>query len=127
MNFENFPPRSLFRLCLTCLPVRGQVGVSALEPVSLDQQYSTIHKSPSRRGKSGRDRGTKSAQGTLDRSGQGGLAGPPGDSCDTLDTMPLTPASFAGHDLRDLEERPLTQCLTPRMNKATVYDDPPEK
>merc|ERR1719167_1627533 len=40
--------------------------------------------------------------------------------------MPLTPASFAGLDHKDLEERPLT-ALTARMNKATVYDEPPEK
>ena len=44
---------------------------------------------------------------------------------DAMD-MPLTPASFAGLDHKDLEERPLTS-LTNRMGKATVYDDPPEK
>ena len=44
---------------------------------------------------------------------------------DNLD-MPLTPASFAGLDHKELEERPLTS-LTARMGKATVYDEPPEK
>ena len=104
-----------------------QVPVSAIDPVpmsALDQQYSTIHKSPSRR----KSRGPKSQQGTMDRSHVGTMdRSRDMESCDTMDMMPLTPASFAGLDQRDLEERPLTQCLTPWMNKATVYDDPPEK
>ena len=44
---------------------------------------------------------------------------------DAMD-MPLTPASFAGLDHKDLEERPLTS-MTARMGKCTMYDDPPEK
>jgi len=47
------------------------------------------------------------------------------ESMDSMD-MPLTPASFAGLDHKELEERPLTS-LTMRREKATVYDEPPEK
>ena len=64
----------------------------------------------------------RSVPGTLDRRGNHDMTM---DSCDTMD-MPLTPASFAGLDHKELEERPLT-ALTARMNKATVYDEPPEK
>ena len=62
----------------------------------------------------------RSVPGTLDRRG----------NYDTMDDgmdMPLTPASFAGLDHKDLEERPLTSLTMGRMGKATVYDDPPEK
>ena len=87
-----------------------------IEPPSLDTQYSTIHKSPSRRKSRAMAR---SVPGTLDRRANHDM--------DTMDMdMPLTPASFAGLDHRDLEERPLTS-LTNRMGKATVYDEPPEK
>ena len=71
-----------------------------------------------------------------DRHNMGGL-----ESMDSMD-MPLTPASFAGLDhkvslmmiimsimnsmIKELEERPLTS-LTMRREKATVYDEPPEK
>ncbi|XP_040571544.1 uncharacterized protein [Lepeophtheirus salmonis] len=54
---------------------------------------------------------------TIDRKSRLG-----GDSCDTCDA-PLTPASLAGIDHRDLENRPLTRSVT----RATVYDEPPEK
>ena len=43
-------------------------------------------------------------------------------SCDTCDA-PLTPASLAGIDHRDLENRPLTRSVT----RATMFDEPPEK
>ncbi len=43
-------------------------------------------------------------------------------SCDSCDA-PLTPASLAGIDHKDLEQRTLTRSVT----RATVYDDPPEK
>ena len=90
--------------------------VQPIEPPSLDTQYSTIHKSPSRRKSRAMAR---SVPGTLDRRANHDM--------DTMDMdMPLTPASFAGLDHRDLEERPLTS-LTNRMGKATVYDEPPEK
>ena len=74
-----------------------------------------------------------------DRHNMGGL-----ESMDSMD-MPLTPASFAGLDHKvvlweyrfahneanhlneqELEERPLTS-MTMRREKATVYDEPPEK
>ena len=96
-----------------------------IEPPSLDTQYSTIHKSPSRRKSRSMAR---SVPGTLDRRGMGAMGGHSMDPMgmeDGLD-MPLTPASFAGLDHRDLEERPLTS-LTNRMGKATVFDEPPEK
>ena len=102
-----------------CQEVRDlvhQVPVQPIEPPSLDTQYSTIHKSPSRRKSRAMAR---SVPGTLDRRGNHDM--------DAMDMdMPLTPASFAGLDHRDLEERPLTS-LTNRMGKATVYDEPPEK
>jgi len=43
-------------------------------------------------------------------------------SCDSCDA-PLTPASLAGIDNRELEQRTLTRSVT----RATVYDEPPEK
>lgn len=93
-----------------------QVPVQPIEPPSLDTQYSTIHKSPSRRKSRAMAR---SVPGTLDRRGGHDMMD------DGLD-MPLTPASFAGLDHKDLEERPLTS-MTARMGKCTMYDDPPEK
>eukprot|EP00090_Calanus_glacialis_P046669 TRINITY_DN9275_c0_g1_i2.p1 TRINITY_DN9275_c0_g1~~TRINITY_DN9275_c0_g1_i2.p1 ORF type:complete len:884 (-),score=100.29 TRINITY_DN9275_c0_g1_i2:461-2989(-) len=99
-----------------------QVPVQPIEPPSLDTQYSTIHKSPSRRKSRAGAGMARSVPGTLDRRGNHDMTM---DSCDTMD-MPLTPASFAGLDHKELEERPLT-ALTTRMNKATVYDEPPEK
>jgi len=100
-----------------CQVWRPQVPVQPIEPPSLDTQYSTIHKSPSRRKSRAMAR---SVPGTLDRRGNHDMV-----MDDAMD-MPLTPASFAGLDHRDLEERPLTS-LTNRMGKATVYDEPPEK
>ena len=93
-----------------------QVPVQPIEPPSLDTQYSTIHKSPSRRKSRAMAR---SVPGTLDRRAGHDMMD------DGLD-MPLTPASFAGLDHKDLEERPLTS-MTARMGKCTMYDDPPEK
>ena len=93
-----------------------QVPVQPIEPPSLDTQYSTIHKSPSRRKSRAMAR---SVPGTLDRRGGHDMMD------DGLD-MPLTPASFAGLDHKDLGERPLTS-MTARMGKCTMYDDPPEK
>ena len=64
-----------------------------------------------------------SAANTLDRRmdtmGRGGGGG---NACDTCDA-PLTPASLAGFDHRDLEQRPLTRSVT----RATIFDEPPEK
>ena len=48
-----------------------QVPVQPIEPPSLDTQYSTIHKSPSRRKSRAMAR---SVPGTLDRSGRSPLA-----------------------------------------------------
>ena len=93
-----------------------EVPVQPIEPPSLDTQYSTIHKSPSRRKSRAMAR---SVPGTLDRRGHHDIMD------DGLD-MPLTPASFAGLDHKELEERPLTS-MTARMGKCTMYDDPPEK
>ena len=56
--------------------------------------------------------------GTMMRGG-GGVGG---NACDTCDA-PLTPASLAGFDHRDLEQRPLTRSVT----RATIFDEPPEK
>ena len=71
-----------------------QVPVQPIEPPSLDTQYSTIHKSPSRRKSRAGAGMARSVPGTLDRRGNHDMTM---DSCDTMD-MPLTPASFAGLD-----------------------------
>ena len=74
------------------------------------------------------ERALQSAANTLDRRmdtmgrGGGGGGGGGGDACDTCDA-PLTPASLAGFDHRDLEQRPLTRSVT----RATIFDEPPEK
>ena len=71
-------------------------------------------------------RALQSAANTLDRRDGtmrgGGGGGGGGHACDTCDA-PLTPASIAGFDHRDLEQRPLTRSVT----RATIFDEPPEK
>ena len=96
---------------------KGKVAASASQYNTLERNMAEVAEQTRRS-----ERQLQSAAATLERRYGAQSAAAAANSCDTCDA-PLTPASLAGIDHRDLENRPLTRSVT----RATMFDEPPEK